>query len=102
MLFALDQNTVQPSAHGNFYELYAIAAAVLGGCSLRGGEGSIVGVAIGAALLRVLYNAIVLAGIPSQLDFAIIGLVILGGVIADELVKRLAVQRRLQAARKAQ
>ncbi|MBV08966.1 ABC transporter permease [Rubinisphaera sp.] len=99
VLFALDQNTVQPSAHGNFYELYAIAAAVLGGCSLRGGEGSIIGVAIGAALLRVLYNAIIMADIPSQLDFAIIGMVILGGVIADELIKRYAARKRLQAAR---
>ncbi|MBR9801059.1 ABC transporter permease [bacterium] len=100
ILFALDQNTVQPSAHGSFYELYAIAAAVLGGCSLRGGEGSIIGVAIGAALLRVLYNAIILAGIPSQLEFAIIGMVILGGVIADELVKRFTARQRLRAARK--
>lgn len=100
VLFALDQNTVQPNSHGNFYELYAIAAAVLGGCSLRGGEGSIIGVVIGAALLRVLYNAIILAGIPSQLEFAVIGLVILAGVIADELVKRFTRYRRLQTARK--
>ena len=34
-------------SHGNFYELYAIAAAVLGGCSLRGGEGSILGIVLG-------------------------------------------------------
>ncbi len=100
ILFALDQNTVQPSAHGNFYELYAIAAAVLGGCSLRGGEGNIIGVVIGAALLRVLYNAIVLAGIPSHLEFAIIGLVILGGVVTDEVVKRISAQRRLRASLK--
>ncbi len=101
IMFALDQNTVQPSAHGNFYELYAIAAAVLGGCSLRGGEGSIVGVAIGAALMRVLYNSINLLGIRSELEFAIIGIVILGGVITDELIKRFAASQRLKAARKA-
>ncbi len=88
ILFALDGNSVQPSSQGNFYELYAIAAAVLGGCSLRGGEGSIVGVVIGAAVMRVLYNSISLLGIPSQLEFAIIGTVILMGVIADEVVKR--------------
>ena len=41
MLFVLDINAAQPSDFGNSYELYAIAAAVLGGCSLRGGEGSI-------------------------------------------------------------
>ncbi len=94
VLFALDVNSVQPSNHGNFYELYAIAAAVLGGCSLRGGEGTILGVVIGAAVMRVLYNAIILLEIPSQLEFCIIGAVILAGVIADELVKRVAAARR--------
>lgn len=94
ILFALDVNSVQPAAHGNFYELYAIAAAVLGGCSLRGGEGSILGVVIGAAVMRLLYNAINVSGIPTQLEFAIIGAVILAGVIADELIRRLAGRRR--------
>jgi len=94
ILFALDVNSVQPAAHGNFYELYAIAAAVLGGCSLRGGEGSILGVIIGAAVMRVLYNAINVLGIPTQLEFAIIGAVILAGVIADEVIRRVAVRRR--------
>ena len=94
ILFALDINSVQPSGHGNFYELYAIAAAVLGGCSLRGGEGSILGVIIGAAVIQVLYNSIILLSIPSQLEFAIIGLVILAGVMTDELVKRYRDRRR--------
>jgi ribose/xylose/arabinose/galactoside ABC-type transport system permease subunit len=88
ILFALDVNSVQPSVHGNFYELYAIAAAVLGGCSLRGGEGSILGVIIGTAVIRVLYNAINFLGIPTQLEFAVLGAVILAGVAADELMKR--------------
>jgi hypothetical protein len=47
VLFALDVNSVQPASMGNFYELYAIAAAVLGGCSLRGGECSIIGIVLG-------------------------------------------------------
>jgi ribose transport system permease protein len=94
ILFALDVNSIQPASLGEFYELYAIAAAVLGGCSLRGGEGSIAGVIIGAAVLRVLYNAINILGIPTHLEFAIIGAVILAGVIVDELVKRFAAARR--------
>jgi ribose transport system permease protein len=94
MLFALDVNSIQPSSLGEFFELYAIAAAVLGGCSLRGGEGSILGVIIGAAVLRVLYNAINILRIPTHLEFAIIGAVILAGVIVDELVKRYAARRR--------
>jgi len=96
ILFALDLNSVQPASMGNFYELYAIAAAVLGGCSLRGGEGSILGVVLGTAVMRLLYNSIVLLGIPSQLEFAIVGGVLLLGAIADELVRRLAERRRLE------
>ncbi|MFP6601065.1 MAG: ABC transporter permease, partial [Pirellulaceae bacterium] len=97
ILFALDGNSIQPASHGNFYELYAIAAAVLGGCSLRGGEGSIAGVVIGAAVMFVLYNAINLLGIPSTLEFAIIGLVILVGAMTDEVAKKLK-DRKLSAA----
>ncbi|HMJ90125.1 MAG TPA: ABC transporter permease [Candidatus Acidoferrum sp.] len=95
VLFALDINSIQPASTGEFYELYAIAAAVLGGCSLRGGEGSILGVLIGTAVMRVLYNSINILGIPTHLEFAIIGAVILAGVIADELVKRFAARRRV-------
>jgi ribose transport system permease protein len=97
VLFALDVNSIQPSGLGEFYELYAIAAAVLGGCSLRGGEGTIFGVIIGAAVMRVLYNSINILGIPTQLEFAIIGIVILGGVVTDELVKRVVAARRKTA-----
>lgn len=88
ILFALDVNSVQPAGQGNFYELYAIAAAVLGGCSLRGGEGSILGVIIGAAIMRVLYNSINVLGISTQLEFAIIGVVILLAVMVDEALRR--------------
>ena len=93
ILFSLDINSVQPSGFGNFYELYAIAAAVLGGCSLRGGEGSILGVVIGAAVMRVLYNAINILGIDTTLEFAIIGTVILAGAITDVVVKRIVARK---------
>lgn len=97
MLFVLDVNSAQPSDFGNFYELYAIAGAVLGGCALRGGEGSILGVVIGASVMQVLRNSITLVDeVPNQLEFAVIGAVILGGVIADEVVKRVAANRRLK------
>jgi len=104
MLFALDANSVAPSSFGNFFELYAIAAAVLGGCSLRGGEGGIIGVVIGTAVMQTLYNLIVLLKISDKLEFAIIGLVILVGVIADVIVKRIVAKRRavLQAQKDAQ
>ena len=94
MLFVLDLNSAQPVDFGNFYELYAIAAAVLGGCSLRGGEATILGVIVGTALMQVLRNMITLTTTHTNIEFAIIGAVLLAGVIADELVKRIATKRR--------
>ena len=88
ILLAFFTNTVGPATHGNSYELYGIAAAVLGGCSLRGGEGSIVGVVLGATLLRVLQNLVTLLHIPSSLEFAVTGAVILAGVLTDEVLRR--------------
>jgi ribose transport system permease protein len=88
ILIAFYTNSISPSSHGNFYELYAIAAAVVGGCSLRGGEGSIAGILVGTALLQVLRNLVNLLDIPGSLDFAVMGAVILLGVTADEIVKR--------------
>jgi ribose transport system permease protein len=88
ILFVFYTESVSPSAHGNFYELYAIAAAVLGGCSLRGGEGSILGIVLGTVLLQVLQNLVNMLGIPSSLNFAVMGAVILLGVIADRGLQR--------------
>ena len=84
IFIAMYTRSISPASHGNFYELYAIAAAVLGGCSLRGGEGSILGVVLGTILLQVLQNLVNLLGIPSSLNFAVMGSVILIGVIADQ------------------
>ncbi len=86
------------------YELTAIAAAVLGGCSLRGGEGSIPGILIGAAIMQVIDNGINLFRIPLgngrtwRLDenwkHIIIGGVILGAVSLDGLLHKLRQRRR--------
>ncbi len=98
IFFILDVNSAQPSDFGNFYELYAIAAAVLGGCSLRGGEWSIAGILIGTTLMQVLRNAIVLLDVPTQLEFAIIGIVILVGVSAEEIFKKIKEARKTHIA----
>ncbi|MCL8484105.1 MULTISPECIES: ABC transporter permease [Bradyrhizobium] len=94
VLIAMYTRSISPAVHGSFYELYAIAAAVLGGCSLRGGEGSIIGVVLGTILLQVLQNLVNLLGIPSSLNFAVMGTVILIGVLADQYF----VQRRQRSA----
>jgi ribose transport system permease protein len=88
ILFAFYTNSVSPSSHTESYELYGIAAAVLGGCSLSGGEGSILGIVLGTALLQVLQNLVILLNIPSSLNFAVMGTVILLGVTADKLLKK--------------
>ena len=88
VVLAFYTNSISPASHGNFYELYAIAAAVVGGCSLRGGEGTVLGIVLGAALLQVLRNLVNLLDIPGSLDFAVMGAVILIGAVADQLFGR--------------
>ena len=94
MLFVLDTNGATPSSFGNFYELYAIAGAVLGGCSLRGGEGAIFGVICGAALVQVAEKAVFFIGVEEKSKFTVIGVFILVGVIADELFRRWNAKRK--------
>jgi ribose transport system permease protein len=88
IILALYTNSISPSGHGSSYELIGIAAAVLGGCSLRGGEGSIIGIILGTALLQVLQNLVNLLGIQSSLNSTVMGTVILIGVMVDELLSK--------------
>src|SRR5207237_8592110 len=78
--------TGQPTA-GQGYELQAIAAVVIGGGSLRGGEGSVVGTLVGAFIMGLLSNGSDLLGISPYLQQAIIGAVIILVVSFDELRK---------------
>jgi ribose transport system permease protein len=98
--FAMYTGSISPASQGNFYELYAIAAAVLGGCSLRGGEGSLIGVVLGVVLLQELQNLVNLLGIPSSLNFAVMGAVILIGVTVDQEWDNLRARRSRAAAAK--
>jgi len=92
--FAMYTRSISPASHGNFYELYAIAAAVLGGFSLKGGEGSIIGVLLGVVLLQELQNLVNLLGIPSSLNFAVMGGVIIIGVLVDQQWSRIRERSR--------
>jgi ribose transport system permease protein len=96
-LFVLDVNSAQASSFGSFYELYAIAGAVLGGVALRGGEGSVLGIVLGSALMQVLPNTIRLLFDSDRMEFAVVGGVILVGAIADQVVGRWASRRRRPA-----
>jgi ribose transport system permease protein len=79
--------TGQPTA-GQGYELQAIAAVVIGGGSLRGGEGSVIGTLVGAFIMGLLSNGSDLLGISPYWQQAIIGAVIILAVTFDELRKR--------------
>jgi ribose transport system permease protein len=80
--------SVTPSTAGSTYEMYAITAAVLGGCSLRGGKGSLFGVIVGAAMLRMLRSSVIFLDISTYWTLAVTGLVLLGAVVTDALVRR--------------
>lgn len=88
ILYASYTNAVQPASAGLAYELYAIAGAVLGGCSLSGGQGTIVGIIVGSAIMRVMANGINLLGIAPAWEYAVLGYVILVGVVADSVYKQ--------------
>jgi ribose transport system permease protein len=70
------------------YELDVIAAAVVGGTSVTGGEGTILGVLIGAAIMQVLRNGLVLMGVSAYWLQAVQGLVIVVAIMLDQLRKR--------------
>src|SRR5436190_24101907 len=88
VLLLCENATATPSSAGSLLELYAITGAVLGGCSLRGGEGTVPGILLGTAVLPLLNNLCIFAGVPSDLQFMVIGVALLAGTIADELLKR--------------
>lgn len=79
-------NSAQPIA-GMMYELDAIAATVIGGTSLMGGEGSVLGTLIGALIMGVLRNGLNLLGVSSFLQQIIIGAVIIIAVLVDTGLK---------------
>ncbi len=97
---------------GVAYELYAIAAAVLGGCSLRGGEGTILGIIIGSSMMRVIDNGINMFQVQHtdgegirriwrlnpNWTWIIVGAVILAAVILDQVVHMVQAARRIRDA----
>jgi ribose transport system permease protein len=70
------------------YELDIIAAAVIGGTSLFGGEGSVLGVVLGTLLMLMVRNGMVLLGLPSYLQIGAIGAIILAVVLIDYVRRR--------------
>lgn len=94
LMLLLDYGTANPANVGEMWELYAITGAVLGGCSLRGGEGTIVGIVLGAMVLPVLGNLVRFLDIPDDVIPAVVGLTLLFGTLADEFFRRRSAVRK--------
>ncbi|HZG17843.1 MAG TPA: ABC transporter permease [Candidatus Bathyarchaeia archaeon] len=87
ILMASRLNSAQP-ALGMGYELEAIAAVVIGGTSLSGGKGTILGTVIGALIMSVLTNGLRILSVPQEWQTVVVGVVILCAVYTDILRRR--------------
>lgn len=87
-MYLAQNNSVAPSNVGSLLELYAIAGAVIGGCSLRGGEGSMPGMLLGAVILALLQSFVSQWISDQTLEYVVIGGALLCGAILDELLRR--------------
>jgi len=72
---------------GNMYEMYAVAASVIGGVSTLGGQGILLGTIIGAAIWGVLQNGLQFAGAPVAIRNIVIGLIVVASVLLDIIVR---------------
>jgi len=77
----------QPNA-GIGWELDVIAAVIIGGTSLKGGEGSVLGTFIGAILLAVIRNGLVISGVSMYWQTIVVGLILIGGIAANRLFSK--------------
>jgi len=72
---------------GNMYEMYAVAASVIGGVSTLGGQGILLGTIIGAAIWGVLQNGLQFAGAPVAIRNIVIGIIVVVSVLLDVVVR---------------
>lgn len=93
-LIVSSQLVASHPASGETFELNAIAAAVLGGTSLSGGYGRIGGTIVGAFVIGVLSDGLVMMGVSEFWQMVIKGLVIIAAVVLDQLQRRLAARDR--------
>ena len=94
VLHVMRFNELAPTSTGNFLELYGIAAAVLGGCSLRGGEGNVIGILLGTCLITILPIFTFQIGARQEAEGLILGGALLLTAIGDELLRRYYAARK--------
>jgi len=85
--------SAQPTA-GVSLELDVIAAVVIGGASLSGGRGTVVGTIIGTLLISFLRNGLTLLGISTNIQLVVIGAIIIGAVAIDQMARAKAAESR--------
>ncbi len=89
VLYLMEYSTANPTTAGFMHELYAITGAVLGGCALKGGEGTVPGMVLGAAVLPLLSKLCNFTPwIGSEQEYTVIGAALLAGTIVNELLRR--------------
>ena len=81
---------------GNMYEMYAVAASVIGGVSTLGGQGILIGTVIGAAIWGVLQNGLQFAGAPVAIRNIVIGIIVVVSVLLDSLSVPVCRERKKQ------
>ena len=86
ILIAVQTTSVQPGTTNDF-TLMAVASAVVGGCSLNGGRGSVIGMIIGAALIEVVQNGLILAQAPGFYIQLFVGLIIVVAAIFNKIME---------------
>ena len=72
---------------GNMYEMYAVAAAAIGGISTFGGEGLLIGTVVGASIWGVLQNGLQFAGAPVAIRNIVIGIIVVVSVLLDVVIR---------------
>lgn len=92
LMFVSRIGFVTPTS-GNGYEMKAIAACVLGGISLTGGVGSVLGAAVGAIIMSSISRLLVFLGLSSDYDNTITGILLIAIVVADALLQHRAIEK---------
>lgn len=80
---------------GNMYEMYAVAASVIGGVSTLGGQGLLIGTVIGAAIWGVLQNGLQFAGAPVAIRNIVIGIIVVVSVLLDVIIRTRAPRKKV-------
>ena len=94
LMFTIPRAVIVPASHGSSLELYALAAAALGGCRLRGGFVSVPGTILGAACLAIVHEASDLFRTPPEIQLPIVAGVLLVAVATDQVLARTLSRRR--------